>query len=656
MSAGTRTADRPLWRPSPERIANSNVMAFIAEANRRHGLKLKDYRELHAWSVAECADFWDLIWDFCGVVGDKGERRLIDGDRMPGAQFFPDAKINFAENLLRAQGSGDALIFRGEDKVSYRLTWAELTALVSRMQQALQAAGVGAGDRVAVMMPNLPETIALMLAVTSLGAIFSSCSPDFGERGILDRFGQIEPKLFVTVDGYWYNGKRIDIADKLAATVRELPSAATVVIVPYLGDAGKIAQAVPRARTLEDFLAPFTPKALAFARMPFNHPVYILYSSGTTGVPKCIVHGAGGTLLQHLKEHRLQCDLRAGERLFYFTTCGWMMWNWLASGIGSGATLVLYDGSPFAPQTVLWDLAQAERINVFGTSAKYIDACRKAGLAPARTHDLTSVRLITSTGSPLAAESFDYVYSDIKADVHLASISGGTDIVSCFVIGDPTSPVWRGEIQAPGLGLAVDVWSEAGQPVREQKGELVCTKPFPSMPVRFWNDPEGRKYRAAYFERFPNVWCHGDFAEWTAHGGMIIHGRSDATLNPGGVRIGTAEIYAQVEQIPEVLEAIAIGQDWDNDVRVLLFVRLAAGVSLDDALREKIRQKIRSGASPRHVPARIVAVADIPRTKSGKITELAVRDVVHGRPVKNTEALANPEALDLYRDLPDLRV
>ena len=630
-------------------------MAFIAEVNRRHGLKLKNYRELHAWSVAQSADFWDLIWDCCGVVGDKGERRLIDGDKMPGAQFFPDAKLNFAENLLRMSGAGDAMIFRGEDKVTYRLTWDELKALVSRMQQALRGAGIGGGDCVAAMMPNLPETIALMLAVTSIGAIFSSCSPDFGERGVLDRFGQIEPKLFVTVDGYWYNGKQVAMADKLTAVAAQLTSANTIVIVPYLGQVAEVAAKVPRARTLDDFLKPYTPKPLTFERLPFNHPVYILYSSGTTGVPKCIVHGAGGTLLQHLKEHRMQCDLRAGERLFYFTTCGWMMWNWLASGIGSGATLLLYDGSLFAPQTVLWDFAQQERMNVFGTSAKYIDACKKAGLAPARTHDLSALRLITSTGSPLAAESFDYVYSDIKADVHLASISGGTDIVSCFVLGDPTSPVWRGEIQAPGLGMAVDIWSEDGQPVREEKGELVCTKPFPSMPVKFWNDPEGRKYHAAYFERFPNVWYHGDFAEWTAHGGIIIHGRSDATLNPGGVRIGTAEIYAQVEQIPEVLEAIAVGQDWDNDVRVVLFVRLKEGARLDDALRDKIRRKIRAGASPRHVPAKIVQIADIPRTKSGKITELAVRDVMHGRTVKNTEALANPEALDLYRDLAELR-
>jgi acetoacetyl-CoA synthetase len=649
-------ATEPLWRPDAQRIADSQVMAFIAEANRRHGTDLKNYRELHAWSVAQGADFWDLVWDFCGIIGDKGERRLINADKMPGAQFFPDARLNFAENLLRAPGSGDALIFSGEDKVSYRLTWAELIALVSRLQQALRAAGVGKGDRVTAMIPNIPETIALMLAVTSLGAICSTCSPDFGERAVLDRFGQIEPKVFVTVDGYWYNGKPISIVEKVAAVANELTTAKTVVIVSYLGGAAKAASKVPRARTLEDFLKDYTPKSLNFERLPFNHPVEILYSSGTTGVPKCIVHSAGGMLLQHSKEHRLQCDLRAGDRLFYFTTCGWMMWNWLASGIGSGATLALFDGSPFAPQTALWDYAQDQRINIFGTSAKYIDACKKAGLAPARTHDLSSMRVITSTGSPLAPESFDYVYSDIKPDVHLASISGGTDIVSCFVLGDPTAPVWRGEIQAPGLGMAVDVWSDDGKPVRGEKGELVCTKPFPSMPVMFWNDPGGHKYHAAYFERFPNVWCHGDFAEWTAHDGIIIHGRSDATLNPGGVRIGTAEIYAQVEQIPEVIESIAIGQDWDNDVRVVLFVRLAEGVTLDDALRERIRQKIRAGASPRHVPAKVVHIADIPRTKSGKITELAVRDVVHGRPVKNTGALANPEALELYSNLQDLRI
>jgi acetoacetyl-CoA synthetase len=649
-------AEVPLWSPSPERIATSRIMGFIAEVNRRHGLDLKTYRDLHAWSIEQRGAFWSLMWDFGGVIGDKGARMVIDSETMPGAKFFPDAKLNFAENLLRRADEGAAIVFRGEDKAASEFTWAQLQALVSRLQQAMKASGVGVGDRVAAMLPNIPEAVAAMLAATSIGAIWSSCSPDFGERGVLDRFGQIEPKLFITADAYWYNGKQVRILDKLKTIVAQLGSAATVVVVPYLGEAGAVASELPRAVTLEDYLKPVAPRPIAYERLPFDHPIYILYSSGTTGAPKCIVHGAGGTLLQHLKEHQLQCDLRAGERLFYFTTLGWMMWNWLVSGLASEATLLLYDGSPFAPNpAVLWDFAQDARMNVFGTSAKYIDGCAKAELAPAKTHNLSALRLVTSTGSPLAPESFEYVYREIKADLHLASISGGTDIISCFVGGDPTSPVWMGEIQAPGLGMAVDVYSDDGRPVREEKGELVCTKPFVSMPVMFWNDPDSKKYRAAYFEKFPNVWAHGDFAEWTRHGGLIIYGRSDATLNPAGVRIGTAEIYAQVEQIPEVVEAICIGQDWEHDVRVVLFVRLREGVTLDEALKERIRRQIRTGASPRHVPAKIIEVADIPRTRSGKITEIAVRDMVHGRPVKNTEALANPEALALYEDLAELK-
>jgi acetoacetyl-CoA synthetase len=649
-------AGQPLWAPRPERAANCQLSRFREEANRRFGLSLSDSAALHGWSVERRADFWDLVWDFGGVVGEKGERRLKNGDAMPGAQFFPDAKLNFAENLMRRHDDTLAMIFRGEDKAAYRITWRELDALVSRLQQALKAAGVGEGDRVAAMLPNLPESVALMLAVTSLGAIFSSCSPDFGERGVLDRFGQIEPKVFVACDGYWYAGKRISVAEKVKALANDLRTAGTVVIVPYLGDAESVATNTPRAVTLEQFLAPFSPRAVSFERLPFNHPIYILFSSGTTGVPKCIVHGAGGTLLQHLKEQRLHCDIKPGERFFYFTTLGWMMWNWLVSGLASEATLCLYDGSPFAPKNeVLFDYIEQEKIDVFGTSAKYIDAASKAGLAPIKTHDLSSMRLMTSTGSPLAPESFEYVYRSVKQDVHLASISGGTDIVSCFVGGDPTLPVWKGEIQAPGLGMAVDVWSEDGAPLPRGRGELVCTRPFPSMPVKFWNDPDGKKYRAAYFERFPGVWHHGDFAERTEHGGFIIHGRSDATLNPQGVRIGTAEIYAQVEQIPEIVESIAIGQEWESDVRIVLFVRLRDGVQLDDALIQRIKKQIRDGASPRHVPAKIVAIADIPRTRSGKITEIAVREIVHGRPVKNTEALANPEALELYKDLSALK-
>ncbi len=555
---------------------------------------------------------------------------------------------------MRRVGSDDALIFRGEDKVGYRLSWDDLRALVSRLQQALKARGIGSGDRVAAMMPNMPETIALMLATASLGAIWSSCSPDFGEQGVLDRFGQISPKLFIACDGYWYNGKRQDVDAKVRAVSAALGVPA--LIVPYAGEARALAASIAEGVTLEDFIAPFEARPLSFERLPFSHPLYVLFSSGTTGVPKCIVHSAGGTLLQHLKEHRFHCGLGNGEKLFYFTTCGWMMWNWLASGLAVGATLCLFDGSPFYPDgNVLFDYAAEETFAVFGTSAKYIDAVRKGGFEPAKTHDLSHLRLLTSTGSPLSPEGFTFVYEGIKPDVQLASISGGTDIVSCFVLGNPLKPVWRGEIQSPGLGLAMDVWDDEGRSVRGEKGELVCTKAFPSMPVMFWNDPEGVKYRAAYFERFDNVWCHGDFAEWTSHGGIVIHGRSDATLNPGGVRIGTAEIYNQVEQMEEVAEALCIGQDFEDDVRVVLFVRLASGVSLDEGLEKAIKNRIRTGASPRHVPAKIIAVADIPRTKSGKIVELAVRDVVHGRPVKNKEALANPEALDLFAGLDALK-
>ncbi len=645
------TTGQPLWTPKSSDVAASQASRFREEVNRLHGQNLANFKDLHSWSVTNRAEFWNLIWDYCGVVGEKGQRLLEHADRMPGANFFPDAKINFAENLLRG-GKGDAIVFRGEDKVARRMSHAELHDLVSKLQQALTAVGVGKGDRVAAMLPNLPEAVALMLAVTSIGAIFSSCSPDFGERGVLDRFGQIEPKVFVSCDGYWYAGKRISITDKLEAIASKLPSAAKVVIVPYLGDADAVAAKVPRGLSLDQFLDPFPAKPVTFARLPFNHPIYILYSSGTTGVPKCIVHGAGGTLLQHLKEHRLHCNIMPGERVFYFTTLGWMMWNWLVSGLACGATLCLFDGSPFHPvPEVLFNYAQDEKIAVFGTSAKYIDAAKKAEVEPIRTHDLSAMRMMTSTGSPLAPESFDYVYRSIKNDFHLASISGGTDIVSCFVLGDPTSPVWKGEIQAAGLGMAVDVWSDEGKRLDHGRGELVCTKPFPSMPVMFWNDPDGKKYSAAYFERFPGIWHHGDFAEWTEHGGIVIHGRSDATLNPQGVRIGTAEIYAQVEQIPDVVESIAIGQEWDSDVRIVLFVRLRDGVKLDTALTDRIKKQIREGASPRHVPAKIVAVADIPRTRSGKITEIAVREVVHGRAVKNTEALANPEALELYKNI-----
>ncbi|MCK3775816.1 acetoacetate--CoA ligase [Ensifer sesbaniae] len=647
-------AEQPLWVPSLEIREHSPMAEFIAWCSERFGRTFADYDAFHAWSVAERGDFWTAVWEHCNVIGERGATALVNGDRMLDARFFPEAKLNFAENLLRETGDGDALVFRGEDKVDYRLSWNELRALVSRLQQALKAQGIGPGDRVAAMMPNMPETVALMLATASIGAIWSSCSPDFGEQGVLDRFGQIAPKLFIACDGYWYNGKRQDVDAKVRAVSASL--AVPALIVPYAGDSAALAASIAGGTTLGDFIAPFEAKVLTFERLPFSHPLYVLFSSGTTGVPKCIVHSAGGTLLQHLKEHRFHCGLRRGEKLFYFTTCGWMMWNWLASGLAVGATLCLFDGSPFYPDgNVLFDYAAAEKFAVFGTSAKYIDAVRKGGFVPAKTHDLSTLRLLTSTGSPLSPEGFSFVYEGIKSDVQLASISGGTDIVSCFVLGNPLKPVWRGEIQGPGLGLAVDVWNDEGQSVRGEKGELVCTKAFPSMPVMFWNDPEGAKYRAAYFERFDNVWCHGDFAEWTEHGGIIIHGRSDATLNPGGVRIGTAEIYNQVEQMEEVVEALCIGQDWEDDVRVVLFVRLASGITLTDDLIKAIKNRIRVGASPRHVPAKVIAVTDIPRTKSGKIVELAVRDVVHGRPVKNKEALANPEALDLFAGLEALK-
>jgi acetoacetyl-CoA synthetase len=647
----------PIWTPSPERVRASAMHRFAREAERVSGRTLDDYASLWQWSIDQREQFWSLVWSFCGVIGERGERVLVDPDRMPGARWFPDARINLAENLLRddIDPSSDAVVFWGEDKVRRRVSRMELRRQVGIAAAALRAHGIGPGDCVAAFMPNMPETLVAMLAAVSLGAVFTSTSPDFGIQGVLDRFGQTRPRILFAVDGYWYNGKRIDCLAKLASIAAQLPDLERVVLVPYL-DAAPSTSGIPHAQLLQEFLAPHAAvEEIEFARLPFDHPVYVLYSSGTTGVPKGIVHGAGGTLLQHLKEQQLHCDVGRGDRYFYFTTCGWTMWNILVSALASGATVLMYDGSPFvAGGRILFELAQTERMTHFGTSAKFIDAVAKAGLEPAREFNLDSVRVILSTGSPLVPESYDFVYRSIRADVQLSSMSGGTDICSAFVIGSPTLPVWRGEIQCRGLGMAVDVFDDAGRPVREQKGELVCTRPFPSMPVGFWNDPDGRRYRAAYFERFPDTWCHGDFSEITRHGGIVIYGRSDAVLNPGGVRIGTAEIYRQVEKLADVVESIAVGQDWNSDVRVVLFVRLRDGVRLDDALQTSIRDIIRANATPRHVPAKIVPVTDIPRTKSGKIVELAVREVIHGRPVKNVEALANPEALDQFRNRPEL--
>ena len=645
----------PLWTPSPERRAQANLTAFATLVADRHGVRYDNYPDLYAWSVREPEQFWSALWDFCGVVSEtKGERVLVDGHRMPGAQWFPDARLSYAENMLRRRDDAPAMIFRGENKVRRTLSFADVYDTVSRLAQALRAEGVKPGDRVAAIVSNMPEAIIGMLAANSIGAIWSSCSPDFGVQGVLDRFGQIEPVVLLSVDGYWYGGKRLEVLPRLAEIVKSLPSVRRVVVIPYLDESPDVA-GVDRAVPFPAFIAPFAAGDIPFVRLAFSHPLYILYSSGTTGVPKCIVHGQGGTLLQHMKEHQLQTDLKRDDRLFYFTTCGWMMWNWLASGLGTGATLLLYDGSPFYPgANTLWDFAAQERMTVFGTSAKYIDALNKLKLKPAETHDLSALKAMTSTGSPLVAEGFDYVYANVKADLLLSSISGGTDIVSCFVLGSPWLPVWRGEIQCRGLGLAVEVYDDDGKPLIGTKGELVCSKPFPCMPVAFWNDPDGAKYQAAYFDRFPNVWCHGDWMEITDRGTCVIYGRSDAVLNPGGVRIGTAEIYRQVEQLDEVVESLVIGQDWNNDVRVVLFVRLREGAALDDALVKRIKEKVRANTTPRHVPDKVIAVADIPRTKSGKIVELAVRDVVHGRTVKNREALANPEALELYRGLPEL--
>ena len=649
---------QPLWQPSPEAIAATQMDQFRRLVNEQFGLNLEDYGALYQWSVDQREDFWRTLWDFSEVIASERGDRVLGRDVMPGAEWFPEAKLNFAENLLRYRDDKPALVERLENGARRELSYAELHQRVERLAAALVEQGVEQGDRVAGFMPNIIDTVVGMLATASLGAIWTSCSPDFGINGVFDRFGQVAPKVLLACEGYFYNGKTIDSVPRLKEIVARIDSIEKLVVVPVARSGAETAAVIAdidKAVALDEFMAGAPERALTFAQMDFNHPLYIMYSSGTTGVPKCIVHGAGGTLLQHLKEHRLHCDLKRDDTLFYFTTCGWMMWNWLVSGLACGATLVLFDGSPFYPAAEsLWDMADEEKISVFGTSAKYIAALEKSGRKPRETHKLDALRAVLSTGSPLAHEGFRYVYRDIKADVCLSSISGGTDIVSCFALGNPTLPVYAGELQCRGLGMAVEVWNDGGKPVIGEKGELVCAKSFPCMPIGFWNDEDGSRYRGAYFENWPGVWAHGDYAEITEHGGVIIYGRSDAVLNPGGVRIGTAEIYRQVEKVEEVLDSICIGQDWCDDVRVVLFVVLREGVELDDELVQKIRTTIRANTTPRHVPAKVIQVADIPRTISGKIVELAVRNVVHGKPVKNQEALANPEALKLYENLPEL--
>jgi acetoacetyl-CoA synthetase len=638
-----------LWQPTPAQIAASNMTALM----RRVGQP--DYASLYRWSVDEPDAFWRALWQFCDVLSSGHWTQALD-DRggMLGAKWFDGARLNYTENLLRHRGDRQAIVAWNESGFQRALSFDDLYGDVARLVDALRGMGVRPGDRVAAFATNIPETIIAMLAAASLGAIWSSCSPDFGLSGVLDRFGQIEPKVMFAIDGYTYNGKPFDTLGRVKEIRDKLPSVEKLIVIPSLNhrpDLGGLKDAL----LWPDLLAGSTAREIASEHFPFDHPLYILYSSGTTGPPKCIVHRAGGILVQHLKEHVLHCDLSPTDRIFWFTTCGWMMWNWLVSGLATGATLVLYDGSPVAPDAnILFDLAERERLTHFGTSAKYISAIEKAGLEPRHTHNLPHLKAVLSTGSPLLAEGFDYVYEKIKADVQLSSISGGTDLCGCLAIGNPILPVYRGEIQCRPLGLKTLVYDDDGRPVFGQKGELVCAAPFPSMPLEFWNDPGDVKYRQTYFERFPGVWCHGDYAEITEHDGLIIYGRSDAVLNPGGVRIGTAEIYRQVEQLPEVLESLVIGQDWQGDVRVVLFVKLHAGSTLDDALIAKIKDQIRRNTTPRHVPAKILQVADIPRTKSGKIVELAVRNLIHGRPVKNIEALANPEALEHFRNRSEL--
>jgi acetoacetyl-CoA synthetase len=636
-----------IWEPDSTRIRASAMYRFMQQQG------FDNYAALHQWSIDNSAAFWSALCKFCGIQYDQPAKTILARpDNIMDAGWFEGAKLNFAAHLLRHTGSEAAIVFCGEDGSRREISRDELQKTVARVAESLRASGVEKGDRVAGFLPNCPEAVIAMLATTSIGAVWSSCSPDFGSNGVVDRFGQIEPKVLFATNAYFYNGKICDSRTTVAAVVKAIPSLVKTVVVPFV-DQVPVDTGIDSALPWQDFLA--EEASLEITPVDFNHPLYVMYSSGTTGVPKCIVHGHGGTLLQQSKEHVLHTGVTEGDKLFYFTTCGWMMWNWLVCGLGTGATLILYDGAPFYREgRILWEIAEREGISIFGTSAKYISALENTSVRPKDEFSLPELRAVLSTGSPLAPASFDFVYEAIGSDLQLASISGGTDILSCFALGNPLLPVRRGELQCKGLGMATEIFDENGCSVTGEHGELVCTKPFPSTPVEFWNDPDGVRYRAAYFERFPGVWAHGDFAELTADGGMVIHGRSDSVLNPGGVRIGTAEIYRQVEKLDEVLESIAIGQNWDDDVRVVLFVQLKDGIDLNDELVDRIRKTIRDNTTPRHVPAKLIAVPEIPRTKSGKIVELAVRSVVHGEEVKNAEALANPEALQYFRDLPEL--